>query len=446
MQQYKNTVTTALGLPIEGATVTVTLAAGGAASLYSGNNTGALGSNVLTTGADGAYVFYADNGRYLLTIAAAGFAGATIDVVLYDPDDPGADTGYTGIWPDVSATTRMHRWRDRLFIGGGSAFTGNFSGTQGSFVPTSTEGANWAPRDSTVFVAQDFGLMAITGMVSNENMDLSGGKPTESIAVSAFAINKQATRTVWASYVDVQHHSGVASYGTEYAMKNLGADKTDTPYYTDGGVYGAWYAGGGDPSYGGAAANPSNTAIKIGKNASGGTTWNKGIVFVSDGLTGSDGSSGEATAIEMGYGHKISWRAPGNYSAFQIMAQVSGSGLNSSLFVGDGVMRFRGTTSLNILELAHQASAANYLQIINRAAGSAPRITAIGGDTNADVEVMGRGSSGVRLLDGAGVAQIRVNTTGIGFFNTAPVARPTGVAVSAAAIHASLVSLGLITA
>lgn len=103
MQQYKNTVTTALGLPIEGATVTVTLAAGGAASLYSGNNTGALGSNVLTTGADGGYVFYAANGRYLLTIAASGFAGNTLDVVLYDPVDliPGAD--YTGVSDITSA-------------------------------------------------------------------------------------------------------------------------------------------------------------------------------------------------------------------------------------------------------------------------------------------------------------------------------------------------------
>ena len=33
-----------------------------------------------------------------------------------------------------------------------------------------------------------------------------------------------------------------------------------------------------------------------------------------------------------------------------------------------------------------------------------------------------------------------------GFFATAPVARPTGVAVSAAGIHAALVTLGLITA
>ena len=41
---------------------------------------------------------------------------------------------------------------------------------------------------------------------------------------------------------------------------------------------------------------------------------------------------------------------------------------------------------------------------------------------------------------------VQANATGLGFFNATPVAQPTGVAVSAAGIHAALVSLGLITA
>ena len=44
------------------------------------------------------------------------------------------------------------------------------------------------------------------------------------------------------------------------------------------------------------------------------------------------------------------------------------------------------------------------------------------------------------------VTLIEGTTTGLGFFNATPVAQPTGVAVSAAGIHAALVSLGLITA
>lgn len=45
-----------------------------------------------------------------------------------------------------------------------------------------------------------------------------------------------------------------------------------------------------------------------------------------------------------------------------------------------------------------------------------------------------------------GAELIEGNATGLGFFTTTPVAQPTGVAVTASAIHAALVSLGLITA
>ena len=38
------------------------------------------------------------------------------------------DPGYNGMWPDVTAATKIFRLRDRLFVGDGAAFTG------GSFV------------------------------------------------------------------------------------------------------------------------------------------------------------------------------------------------------------------------------------------------------------------------------------------------------------------------
>ena len=41
---------------------------------------------------------------------------------------------------------------------------------------------------------------------------------------------------------------------------------------------------------------------------------------------------------------------------------------------------------------------------------------------------------------------VRIHGDAISFFDAAPVAKPTGVPVSAAGIHAALVSLGLIEA
>jgi hypothetical protein len=42
--------------------------------------------------------------------------------------------------------------------------------------------------------------------------------------------------------------------------------------------------------------------------------------------------------------------------------------------------------------------------------------------------------------------KLQADATGIGFFGTTPIAKPTGVAVTAAGVHAALVSLGLIAA
>jgi hypothetical protein len=62
-------------------------------------------------------------------------------------------------------------------------------------------------------------------------------------------------------------------------------------------------------------------------------------------------------------------------------------------------------------------------------------------------EVAGIGGiSGACTMIAASLERITVNATGIGFFATTPAARPTGVAVTAAGIHAALVTLGLITA
>ena len=54
------------------------------------------------------------------------------------------------------------------------------------------------------------------------------------------------------------------------------------------------------------------------------------------------------------------------------------------------------------------------------------------------------GASGTAI--GTLTTRIECNVTGIGFFGASPVAKPTGVAVDAAGIHAALVSLGLIAA
>lgn len=75
-----------------------------------------------------------------------------------------------------------------------------------------------------------------------------------------------------------------------------------------------------------------------------------------------------------------------------------------------------------------------------------------GGSNSAGGDAILRGGAAtgtdgtVRLQKTAGSDVVVVSDTGVGFYGTAPVAQQTGVAVTAAAIHAALVNLGLITA
>lgn len=85
MERYQDAVLDLQGNALAGATVTVTLTSdSSAAELYSGNGTGALDSNVLTTDASGEYGFYAANGHYTVSIAATGYATETKKITLFD--------------------------------------------------------------------------------------------------------------------------------------------------------------------------------------------------------------------------------------------------------------------------------------------------------------------------------------------------------------------------
>lgn len=89
MQKYIDAVLTSSGTPAAGASVSVTVTATGLpATIYSDNGATVIAGSTVTADASGEYAFYADNGRYTLTISYAGYvAEVRTDVVLFDPAD-----------------------------------------------------------------------------------------------------------------------------------------------------------------------------------------------------------------------------------------------------------------------------------------------------------------------------------------------------------------------
>lgn len=85
MQKYVNSVASAMGMPVAGASVQVNLYPSGTkATIYSDNGVTPT-ANPLTTDTNGAFAFYAADGRYQLVISGANIGTTTInDILLSD--------------------------------------------------------------------------------------------------------------------------------------------------------------------------------------------------------------------------------------------------------------------------------------------------------------------------------------------------------------------------
>ena len=87
MQKYINNIVTSNLAPVAGASVTVNVLGGSAATIYSDNGVTTT-ANPLVTDSNGNFSFYAADGRYSLSISGTGILPYTVnDILLEDPAD-----------------------------------------------------------------------------------------------------------------------------------------------------------------------------------------------------------------------------------------------------------------------------------------------------------------------------------------------------------------------
>jgi hypothetical protein len=88
MEKYQDIVIDNDGNAILGATITVTDSGGGVSTIYSDDGITEKANPFTASSVDGAYSFYAANGRYDITITKTGFITEQLtDIVFYDEDD-----------------------------------------------------------------------------------------------------------------------------------------------------------------------------------------------------------------------------------------------------------------------------------------------------------------------------------------------------------------------
>jgi hypothetical protein len=327
-----------------------------------------------------------------------------LDDSLSEKVDNTAERG--GFWSDIDAAApKVARLRDRVFVGGAAVSTTTRAGSANGTWMSGANAPAWGVRDGQFVVLSDVGGLAVVGAsrLSDHYASLKAvaGQTPAAIGVSGFVINDgDIEKPAWAMYSDIQHEpvGGLAqSYGIEIAAKNKGPDYTSNPYQLTWGVYGIWLAGGGHAAYGGAPTNPSNTAIAVLKNDH---TWNKGIVFSADALTGTNGNdSGAATAIEMAKNHQIRWSKPDGTPGAVIRSGVASANKSLTLLFLDDQVKFGGPSLAGLFDLIHATGAVNSLEVRNAITGQAPSITARGSDSNVNLTMTPKGT-GALVVNG----------------------------------------------
>lgn len=261
--------------------------------------------------------------------------------------------------------------------------------------------------NSKIYVADSTGttgtteLTHSTGSVSDGLINWTYDGPVEGTTIADAAVLLQNVidgRGAWARYTEaVRSPEGGTAFAEEIAVKNKGSDVVSNPYnhLASNSTIGQWFAGGGDPFLnGGVPTNPSTAAIVIGKN---GDTWNTGIIFAADGITGTDGVSGAGNAISMGKGHQLSWFTTDGVNSSNIKSQVSNSSQKVGIEFVNGAVRTKGNSGEITSEIQNVNSSINYLRVTPSTTSNPVTLRTVGSDTNIDLKLQTQGTGDVLI-------------------------------------------------
>jgi hypothetical protein len=318
-------------------------------------------------------------------------------------------------WSDIDGgAPTIWRLDGRLFIGNAVGISAARFGASTDYCADATTCNNWGPRDADLAVMSSRGAHSIVAMSRGSDGVDANVSP---IALSGFLL-EDAGALGWAEYLDVQASAvNSASYGLEIAAKNkTGTNPGVWPYTQGSGTFGIRLSAGGDPTAGGSPNDPATVAMLIatGKGENGdytNYTWNKGIVFTSSALTGTDGTNGTGTAIEMARGQIIDWLTPGNGNGAMIYSLASATGGHETrLIFNNDAIQLTGTAARNIAKFSHMVgtTAVNYTDTYDAVAGAAPKIAAEGSDSNINLNLAPKGTGVVTI--GSGGVRLPVYT------------------------------------
>lgn len=319
-------------------------------------------------------------------------------------------------WPDVHPEARVHRINDRVFSGGATDNDGDIT------TDRTPENKDWleiiryaTTNNSQLAVLSTIGQCAILGGSKTSDFNQAGSLGCIGLQGWAINDNTQQLQTAYGAYFEVRRNVGTGNtHGFELDVVNYGSAVSLQPYqiFQDGLTAGAWIASGGE-----IAATKASAAIAIINN---GSTWDKGIIFHSLAIDGTDGVTGSGVAIEMARGHNVRWMFGAGQLGASIASSVSNDSAAQSLSFSDAGLLFRNKNQKAMLQVEVSDLFVNGIDINPGVTNSSPTIAARGDDANLDLNLSSKGSGSINLQNTLvsptagstyGYATIKINGT-----------------------------------
>lgn len=299
---------------------------------------------------------------------------------------------------------KVNRINDRLFVGPATLNNGTNVAVQPDWLTTyqiakgrtygyvQTSQMSVLNKDST----QDD---LTTLVVGAQNKTRTGG--SQVIAVTGMGVNNNTTgntaNAAWGGYFeafrDTTASGNGGAYGIEIDTMNFtNATPVTDPYsQANDQTVGIQMASGG--SFPG-TLYPTTAGLNFQNNN---TTFDKGIVFGSNSITGATGTTGTGIAIAFGRGHEMLWYGSAGTPTSSIASYATTTAAAIKEQFSDNLVQWLNASGNPLLNVAGAASAVNYVQVANSATGVPPSVSALGSDTNVPLLLAGKGTSGVRI-------------------------------------------------
>jgi hypothetical protein len=233
----------------------------------------------------------------------------------------------------------------------------------------------------------------------------TGGAAEAHIGLAGYALNDYVggLSGVWAGYFTSLRKPGATgpTHGLEIDIANMGALVSMTPndMAKNGQTDGIWLCTGGEASNN-SAVGTASVALAIFRNDSQGAPtakFDKGIIFHSKVIAGTDGATGTGIAIAMAKGHEQAWYNNSNQKTSYIRSEAAAAASGQGMAFTDFGLLVRGLADDGIqLQVQNVANAVNRLNVVAGPAGT-PLILAVQGDINQDFVLQPAGTGNIRF-------------------------------------------------